>query len=381
MLEIIDKSKCSGCHSCANICPKNCISMEPDDEGFLYPKIATEHCVSCALCEKSCPIISPKQIEKRQNDIIAYATYTKNEEIRLNSSSGGVFTEIASYIINNDGVVFGAAFDDDFSVSHKYVENIDELSIFRGSKYVQSAIKNTYKKAKEFLDNGRMVLFTGTPCQIGGLYSYLNKEYTNLITQDFICHGVPSPSVWQKYLDYQRKKKRSEINNVSFRDKTSGWKRFSMLCDFENGDRYIRVLNKDPYMQSFLSNNCLRPSCYNCSFKGQERKSDITIADFWGIQEIKPEMNDDKGVSLVFVSSAKGHKIFDAISKKLVIETVNIDEAIKYNPSAIKSVKMPQKREVFMKSIKNKGFIKTTNRFFGGNFILMLKKVARKILK
>lgn len=381
MLEIIDKSKCSGCHACANACPKKCISMIADNEGFLYPFIDSSLCISCGLCKKVCPIITPQKTDKAETDISAYAAQTKNEDVRKESSSGGIFTEIATCVLNQNGVVFGSSLDNNLNAVHIMVSNVDDLQSLRGSKYVQSTIGDTYKKAKEHLDKGIPVLYTGTPCQIGGLYSCLGKEYDNLITQDFICHGVPSPKVWQGYLDYHNKKYGSKVVKASFRNKTYGWKKYSMRCELENGKTYISPANKDPYIKSFLSNYCLRPSCYNCSFKNKVRQSDITLADFWGIQEIMPELNDDKGISLLIINSKKGQKIIDAIKNSITIKDAELDEAIKHNPSLIKSVALPTKRQSFMDSINKIGFIKTTNRFFSKGIVLALKKAVKKALK
>ena len=221
MIEITEQVKCTGCSACANICPKQCISMVADLEGFLYPSVDTKECINCGLCEKICPILKKNPI--KSDDIIAYAAMLNNTDIRLESSSGGVFTAIAESVIDKNGVVFGAELDENFNVIHTYVETKEELKKFRGSKYVQSVIGETYKRAKGFLDQGRFVLFTGTPCQIGGLYAYLNKDYDNLITQDLICHGVPSPMVWRKYLEFREDISHAGVRRMSFRHKKYGW--------------------------------------------------------------------------------------------------------------------------------------------------------------
>lgn len=260
MIIIDDKTNCSGCHACANACPKNCISMVSDEEGFWYPQVNKEKCIDCGLCEKVCPIIHKWQPDDSRKTT-AIAAINLNEEIRLESSSGGIFTLKAEKIIDQGGVVFGAAFSDDFkSVRHICVDNKADLEKLRGSKYVQSKISDTYKHAKEYLDSGRKVLFSGTPCQIGGLYSYLRKPYENLLTQDIICHGVPSPMVWEKYVEKCERKAASEMQRVFFRHKKYGWKSYSMAMEFTNHTKYIRTLLEDPYMRLFLSNSCLRPS-------------------------------------------------------------------------------------------------------------------------
>ncbi|MBO5852165.1 MAG: Coenzyme F420 hydrogenase/dehydrogenase, beta subunit C-terminal domain, partial [Clostridia bacterium] len=223
-MQIVDKSLCSGCSACLHICPKNSISMEPDKNGFLRPVIDETKCTNCGLCKKTCPVLNKK--EQQEKNVQAYAVINKDEGVRKDSSSGGVFTQIAKYVLSKNGVVFGALFDENFKVKHAYIESENDLIKLQKSKYVQSEIGVTYKEAKNFLDQGRFVLFTGTPCQIGGLQAYLKKPYDNLITQDFICHGVPSPKVWKKYID--KKKKVGNIKEVSFKDKRTGWNKYSI---------------------------------------------------------------------------------------------------------------------------------------------------------
>ena len=381
MINISDKSKCSGCHSCASICPKNCIEMVVDNEDLLYPQIDTSKCVNCGLCEKSCPIITRKEINKTENDISAFAAYTKNEEIRLNSSSGGLFTEIATYVINNGGAVFGAAFNEDFSVSHQSATTVEELAKFRGSKYVQSTIGNTYNEVKSILKEGKLVLFTGTPCQIGGLYSYLNKDYDNLITQDIICHGAPSPMVWKKYKEYQENKNGSKLQSVQFRNKDTGWKTYSVVFSFENGSKCMQKSENDMYIRSFISNLCLRPSCYDCSFKTAIRQSDITLADFWGIENVIPEMDNDKGNSLLLINSQKGKALFEKIKDNITYKEADLNEALKYNSAATQSVQKPQNRDLFISTIKKEGFEKIQDKFFKKTMLTKIKIKIKNFIK
>lgn len=305
MIEITKKQNCSGCYACKNICPKQCIDMREDNEGFWYPQVDKDKCINCGLCEKICPIINNKE---RVNEIKAYACINKDEKIRAKSSSGGIYTLLAECIINNGGVVFGARFDEELNLVHSYTDNIQGLEQFRGSKYLQSRIGQSYKKAKEFLEKDIKVLFSGTPCQISGLLSYLSKEYENLICIDIICHGVPSPKVFKLYRDELEKKYGSTTQRIDFRCKDYGWKLFCVLLSFNNNTQYMKDLNNDVYMNGFLQNLYLRPSCYECKSKTLNRLSDITIADFWGIQNIASELDDDKGTSLVLVNSNKGKK-------------------------------------------------------------------------
>lgn len=352
MIEIQDKTKCSGCHSCQSICPKQCIKMIEDEEGFLYPSVVEENCIRCGLCEKICSILYPLGNNKEESDICAYAAYTKDEEIRKNSSSGGMFTEISRWVIERQGVVFGAAFDKSFQVRHMYAETEEALAKFRGSKYMQSIIGDSYMQAKRFLDEGRWVLFTGTPCQIGGLLKYLPKSYEKLLTQDIICHGVPSPLVWRKYREYRERQSGGKTEHINFRNKAKGWNPYYVEMNFSDGKEYLQISGKDLYIRTFLSDLCLRPSCYDCRFKQKVRSSDFTLADFWGIDNVLPEMNDNKGTSLFLVNSDKGRKVFADISERLVFKQVDTDSAIQYNPSMLTSVKKPAKRDAFMLEVE-----------------------------
>ena len=363
MIKIVEKSNCSGCYSCVQICPKNAIDMISDDEGFWYPEVDFIKCVNCGACEKACPIITP-HIPAHDEPIAAYAAMHAKDSIRLKSSSGGVFSALATYILNQGGVVFGACFDEDFNVVHKFIESHDELNQLQGSKYVQSKIDNTYRKAEFFLKQEKLVLFSGTPCQVEGLLSYLRKPYNNLITQDLICHGVPSPTVWQKYIKYRQSVLNyEELQKISFRSKITGWKRYSVHFEFKNGMKYQEMHDKDPMMQVFLKNLCLRPSCYNCSFKAKSRRSDITLADFWGMKNILPDWDDDKGTSLVIIHSDKGHKLFQKITDSITFTEVEPNAAISYNSAMIKSVKLPKKRKAFFNKISSDNFIKVQKKY------------------
>ncbi len=384
MQEVTDKKLCSGCHACYSVCPKRCISMKADSEGFCYPNIDESKCIDCGMCKRVCPILN-KHIG---NNGQAYACINKDENIRMHSSSGGVFTLIAEYVINCGGVVFGAAFDDELNVCHTDIKSSEGLEKLRGSKYLQSKIGDTYKKAKEYLIKGRTVLFTGTPCQISGLKTYLGKDYDNLITQDLICHGAPSPKVWQNYLQYQSGKFNEDISFERlpcFRSKVNGWKLFSMVIEFNNRIKYIETLNKDAYMKAFLKDLILRPSCYNCHSKSLERESDITLADFWGVEKLLPEMFDDKGTSLVFINSLKGKKIFESISDKMIYRTADIDEAVKYNPAAYKSCAMNKKRDKFMSEINAENFDKIVKKYTKQNLfkkcLVKFKIIIKRMCK
>lgn len=348
MIIINKKQNCTGCHACYNICPQKCISMFADDEGFWYPVVDTKKCTDCGLCEKVCPILNKKIVE---NHPVAYACINKDNKIRELSSSGGMFTIIAEKVIADNGVIFGAGFDDNFNVVHSWTDKLNGLSNFRGSKYVQSCIGDTYKQAEDFLKQGKQVLFSGTPCQIAGIRSYLRKDYDKLICLDIVCHGVPSSKVWQIYKMYLEKVYQAKTKRITFRRKNCGWKLFSISFSFDNDIEYSKKLTEDIFMQGFLKNLYLRPSCYACSFKTLNRQSDITLADFWGIENLLPEMDDDKGTSLILINSKKGKEIFLSVADKTNYKKVDINQAILYNPSAVKSVDYNPKRDKFFEDL------------------------------
>ena len=359
MIEITNKTKCCGCHACYNVCPKGAIKMQQDEKGFKYPVIDKEKCINCGLCTKVCPILNNNQIE---NKPVAYACINKDENIRSQSSSGGIFTILAEEILEKNGVVFGATFDEKYNVVHEYIEKKEDLEKFRGSKYVQSSINDTYKKAKEFLEKDRYVLFTGTPCQIEGLKKYLRKDYDKLYTQDIICHGVPSPKVWKKYLEYRENEDKEKPQNISFRNKENGWKLYKIKFGYLKS-KYEKNQNEDIYMQAFLKNTSLRDSCYNCSFKKKNRISDITLADFWGIENVLPEMDDNKGTSLVIVNSIKGQELFEKIKDNIGFKKVDLEDAIKYNKSMIESAKKDKNREKFFENLDKMKFDKLVKKY------------------
>lgn len=377
MIKIIDKHKCSGCHACYNVCPQGCIQMLPDEEGFSYPIVDLQKCTDCSLCERICPIIHNHTVDNHPQ---AFACYNLDETIRLESSSGGLFTLLAEYTIANGGVVFGAAFDANFNVVHGYAQTLDKLGNFRGSKYVQSIIGDSYKQVEVFLNQGKQVLFSGTPCQIGGLRAYLQHEYNNLYCVDIVCHGVPSPLVWRKYVSYQECKASSSVRRIVFRRKDNGWRRYSVSFWFDNDTEYFQHHGKDLYMKAFLRDVCLRPSCYSCNFKSLHRESDITLADFWGIHHLLPEMHDDKGTSLVFINTPKGKSLFDAIKDRIVYQEVDINKAVTYNPSAIKSVEINPKRDCFFAVLNQLSFDELVNKHCQDTRIAKLKRRAKRVV-
>lgn len=379
MIEIKAKEDCCGCYACYNICPKECITMESDNEGFWYPKIDKNKCIDCNLCEKVCPIIN--KFNSSLYEEKSYAVFNKNEKIRLGSSSGGFFSLLAEYVINNHGNVYGAVFDEKFNVKHIKITSFQDIELLRGSKYVQSKINDIFKSVKFDLKNDKMVLFTGTPCQIAGLQSFLQKKYDNLILMDIVCHGVPSPLVWQRYIDELKQNYKQDIKSIYFRDKSTGWKTYSVKFLFDK-DEYKNFGFKDIYMKGFLNDIYLRPSCYNCNFKGIERVSDITVADFWGIEKVLPKMDDDKGTSLIVIHSEKGKQLFDELNDKMILNKVDLDEAIKYNPSMIRSVQYNEKRKAFFVELNfGKKLTDLIKKYTKVSFERQIKNKLKSIIK
>lgn len=382
MLQIIDKRNCCGCSACVQICPKQCISFDEDKYGFRYPLVNKESCIDCGLCEKVCPSLNPGVPRK---SLKVYAAINPNEEIRMKSSSGGIFTMLAEAIIDAGGVVFGARFDENWEVMHGYTETKQGIDAFRGSKYVQSRIGETYKQAREFLNNGRKVMFTGTSCQIAGLNKFLRKEYDNLLTVDVVCHGVPSPLVWRAYLKelierpagvvgkntvLSSLQEKPVITGISFRDKSTGWKKFGFIVRGKSASKADQnsvlssvnniilheTLETNKYMQLFLKDLCLRESCSNCPSKSGKSLSDITIADYWGVSNFHSDMDDDKGTSLIICYSVKGCDFIDKYAANIVESSM--DYAISGNPVIDVCVSPSSYSDIFWSMFLDGGFVK-----------------------
>lgn len=351
-MNLTNKKDCCGCNACYSICPAKCISIEFDEEGFSYPKIDKDKCINCGLCEKVCPF-NPQNEKATLNKIKAYACRNKDKNEQLTSSSGGVFIELCNYIINNNGIVFGALFNEDLKVVHKSAKNMQECYKFKGSKYVQSYIGDTYIEAKKYLDEGKLVLFSGTQCQIKGLNLFLRKDYSNLITLEVICHGAPSPLVLDKYKKHLIKRYNANVKNIQFRDKGTGWENYSVSVELDNNKKHSTFALQDIYMKGFLQDLYLRPSCYNCKAKNFCSKSDITLGDYWGIRYVHPNFYDNNGVSLVCLNTDKGINLFELIKDKFHYVESDINIAKIYNPSIYKSVSYNNSRDKFFKEIIN----------------------------
>ncbi len=359
-VHLADKNTCTGCTACASICPKHCIEMKEDENGFYYPHVDASICVNCGACERICPVLNnvPKIVAQPE----AYAAYSLDEELRADSSSGGIFSEIAKTVLEKGGIVYGAAYDEGFRVYHRGVSTLSALKDLRGAKYSQSFMGASFSEIKDCLERKQEVLFCGTPCQVAGLRAFLKKDYDNLLCVDFVCHGVPSPMAWRRYVEY-----RAKIDNegrlpvrINLRDKSSGWSRYQ----YSNTFRYDKekecreISTKSVYMKLFTQDYLSRLSCGNCMFKGYSRSSDITLGDFWGIWDVAPEMDDDRGTSVVLLHSAKGLKMWDDISAHVQAKPVSLEECSRQNPSMLSSSEIRGERDAVLKRIRTEGIEK-----------------------
>lgn len=352
MIEIHKKEDCCGCSACVQICPVNCIKMQNDNEGFNYPIVDSKRCLSCGKCLNVCPVLKKRQ---KSIPLKVFAAKNKSSDIRQQSTSGGVFTAIAKSILNKNGVVYGALFNSKWEVEHDFCDSLDELAYFRSSKYVQSNINSSYIKAQKHLCENRWVLFSGTPCQIHGLNLFLGKEYQKLITIEIVCLGVPSPFVFKKYLSETIRNKNkaillTDIQNINFRTKDEKWKGSKFTIQLST-QKYLISEGplKNIYLKGFGAGLYMRPSCYNCPSKGFRSGSDITLGDYWGVDEVIPKFNDKKGISLVILNTPIGINIF----KDLIITSVETSyrEAYKNNHAIEKSIKQNPKRNEFFSEI------------------------------
>jgi len=404
MIEITDKRDCCGCGACVQRCPKQCISLREDEEGFLYPHADTETCIECGLCEKVCPIINRREA---QEPLKVYAAKNRDIEKRELSSSGGLFIALAEQVINEGGVVFGVVFDERWEAHHVAATTIEEVEPMMRSKYIQSRTENTFKEAEDYLKQGRKVMYTGTSCQIAGLKRFLRKEYDNLLAVDVICHGVPSPGVWRRYLKEELEQsaqsaatgKNTVLNRslkpmpviagVSFREKRrSGfdWQKFGFVVwqksASEGGQNSVLLsyrLDKNPFMRGFLADLYLRPSCHACPAKGGTSGADITIADYWGIKNVRPDFYDPSGVGLAIVHTEQGLQAFSAAYFETAATTLK--EATAGNPSYWRPVALPECRQKFFRMFESLVYvaIAVDHCLYTPLSVRMLKKIIRKI--
>lgn len=355
---IIVGENCVGCRSCELACPNKCISMNPDHEGFLYPTVDTGNCISCGLCLKKCPVMNTQQGNSFSTEY--YALKTKNKKDIFNSASGGAADTATKILLQKGGYVYGAAYDEDFRVKHIEVTNESGREKLQSSKYVQSDTGKCFLLARKRLNEGKYVLFTGTPCQIAGLNAFLGKSYDNLVTIDLICHGVPSPLLFKKYLNHKKRKMNGDIIYYNFRSKVKrGW-----------GTQYLiktktktktKTLSLDKYGKHFLTGDCYRECCYQCKYANLSRNGDLTIGDFWGIEKCHPEFSSHLGVSLVLVNTSKGKQILDDMKDEVELLSCSSEEALVKQENLIHPTARPDERKCFYTGIQNDNFIDSLN--------------------
>jgi len=377
MINITKKEDCCGCNACVVACPEACINMNTDEEGFWYPSVNASLCIDCNLCEKACPILTKNETVKRYITPRVFAAYNNDHDIRIDSTSGGIYSALADLMFDRGGYVGGAIYNEDHSVSHIVTSDRNQLDKIRSSKYLQSFTDQLYPDILRLLTAGEKVLVCATPCQISGLYAFLNKDYENLITCDFICKGVNSPKVFKKYMEMLERQYNSKAVKIKFKNKTFGWHRFATKVDFANGKSYIKDRSHDLFMIGYLqSGNFARPSCYSCNFKGFPQKSDITLADFWGIEHIDASMDQDYGTSLVMVNSDKGLIFLEGLGDAIVKKEFKMEDASPYNLAMKSSLKATNNdRKAFFDAIDKMPFDRVAKKFFPTNTLLLkLKK-------
>ena len=373
---ICEKDLCCGCALCADVCPCGAIEIAPDEYGFARPVVNGDKCVGCGACRDSCPV----NLSSATETLSVFAAYAKDTGIRIRSSSGGIFRLLADKIISEGGAVAAVGYDEKYRAVYKIAEKSEELGELMGSKYTEARSDGIYAKVKRLLDEGRRVMFVGTPCRAAALKSLVG-ENEDLLTVDFICHGVPTPVLLEKFLSENFG---NDIKHVYFRDKTHGWQEFSMRVDTEERKPYIKSQYKDPYLRVFLGNAALRESCYDCRFKGDRYASDITLGDFWGISSCIPSMNDDRGTSVVIIRTDRGEKMFDGISDALVYKKSTLEDAERTNVSLNVSAKMPASRDKLIEMIERDEAYETIASNFGrpaSAKVIISERVKRRVKK
>lgn len=379
MIEITDKSKCVGCEACSQVCPQQCISMDEDDEGFLYPIVDSKLCIGCSLCEKVCPVIQHETKSKNETEIV-YAVKNRDENIQYTSASGGAFSALVDWILERGGVVFGARYNERFEVEHGEGSTTEECLRFRGSKYVQSKIGSTYVRVKERLKNGDLVLFSGTPCQVAGLKLYLRREYENLYTVDIICHGVPSPKVFRDYISFVERK--GELSAINMRYKGKGWLNSETLLVYKNGIQVCGDADSSLWGKLYFKHYITRPSCHCCRYVNFNREGDLTLADFWGIENKHADFYDPKGVSLLLVRAGKGEQLFNQIKTAFSVLESNTEECLQ--PMLYESSQPNPARDIFWRDYDKYPFEKLITNYFQDipdNIVLRLIRKVKCLIR
>jgi NAD-dependent dihydropyrimidine dehydrogenase PreA subunit len=340
MIEVKNKSLCCGCRACEQICAHKAIRMSEDEKGFLYPMVDSATCTECGSCIKVCPILNTEKTLNK-SEAAVYAAQNLNRDTLKNSSSGGIFSVIAEFVINQGGLVYGAAFDEGMKLSHIRIADKKDLFRLRGSKYLQSDINDTFQQTKEDLKSGKWVYYTGTPCQLAGLKLFLRKEYENLLTSDLICHGTPSQKIFSTVINHLEKERKAIVIDYSFRDKKiNGWS-CSSSCHIKRNEKKS-MLNYDhhmnAYFNAFIGGAIMRDVCYQCKFSRKERVGDITLADYWGVEKYHPEIKDiDKGISLLLLNNDKARMFFNKCLTNVVYMESELTYAISTNVNLSKA--------------------------------------------
>lgn len=376
MITITDKQNCCGCTACVAVCPKNCITMQEDPEGFLYPAVDKEVCIDCKACERVCPILNPKkEVPFRQ---CGYIIQNKDAKVLRESTAGGAFTAIAKYVLNKGGVVFGVELSEDLVAHHVYVEKESELSRFRNSKYIQSRVGDTYQQAKYFLDQGRCVCFSGAPCQIEGLKNFLGMDLEKLITVDVVCRAVPSPMIFRKYVEYQESVLSEKIRSVRFRDKYYGYKYSTMNVKTDrNRGNYHKGVDSDPWLRAFFSSICNRPSCHSCYFRKQYRVSDFTIWDCFHVGRFSKTLDNDKGATRVLVHTEKARRYFDEIKSEVDFVQVAPELLVAGTKEMQESVMPHDKRSLFFQDALKMDGVQLFGKYFPETFRVKVEHFVR----
>lgn len=362
-----EKKDCCSCTACMNICPKQAITIKDDSDGFTFPEINNDLCIECKLCKKVCAFQNVPVIESEP--ITTYVAINKNKDIISSSASGGIFGALACLIFEKGGVVFGCAYNEDMEPEHICIDNQSDMKRVQGSKYVQSNINATYTEAKKFLKKDRWVLFTGTPCQIAGLKSYLGKDYDNLITADIICHGVPSIDFFRGYIKYLEEKLGGRVTNINFRDKSKGWGHVEKVIYQKNGrisEKLLQPFNSY-YHSYFLKGDILRENCYECKYACSSREGDFTMGDYWGIEKVHPEIDTKSGVSVLIVNSKKGMGLIGELSKFLDLTESTFEQARKKNRQLNSPIAKSDRREVILKIWRDGGHEAIANEYYRTN--------------
>lgn len=375
MIQIADKHDCCGCTACQSACPRQCITMRPDKEGFLYPVVDAAACIDCGLCLKVCPHLNPAD---SVSPLDLWAAINVDTDERMASSSGGVFSLLARDVLSRGGAVAGAAFAPDWAVEHTIIRSLDELPRLQGSKYLQSRMGNTYAQVKNLLQQNCEVLFSGTPCQIAGLRKFLCKDHPCLLTIEVVCHGVPSPLAWKSYLkEYVGQPQ--YLLSVSFRSKSESWKKYNYEFSLKSGDTISQTFHDNPYSQAFLSNLDLRPSCHNCKARSGRSGADITLSDYWGVKHHHPEADDDRGTSCVLANTPRGLQAVEQLQSTDRLQAIptRYDWILQGNPSLAHDTSEPSLRRPFMFLLRKCGF-RTAHRFAFSHALPL--RICRKII-